>query len=62
MKAQRTSTTMGKIILSSLLTLRSCFISTFLSFSVVRSFMMGGWISGIRAIYEYAARAMGASR
>ena len=38
---------------------RSCSILIFRSFSVVRSFMMGGWMMGTRDIYEYAATAMG---
>ena len=41
-KAQMRRTTTGNTIFSILLTLRSCFISTFLSFSVVRSFIIGG--------------------
>ncbi len=43
-------TMMGKMIFSVLVTVRSCFITTVRSFLVVRAFMMGGWITGTRAI------------
>ena len=45
-----TVTMMGKRIFSSLETGRSCSILIFRSFSVVSSFMMGGWIMGTRAM------------
>ena len=32
------------------------------SFSVVRARMIGGWISGTSAMYEYAETAIGPSR
>ena len=41
---------MGKRIFSSFDTGRSCSILIFRSFSVVRSFMTGGWIMGTRDI------------
>ena len=50
---------MGKRIFSVLETSLVCSILTFLISSVVKSFISGGWISGIRAIYEYAAIAIG---
>ena len=37
-------------------------MTTALSFLVVTSFMMGGWISLIKAMYEYAATAIEGSR
>ena len=43
-------TIIGNRIFSSLVTGRSCSILIFLSFSVVRSFMIGGWIIGTRDI------------
>ena len=43
-------TTMGKTIFSVLLTSRACSIFTLRIFSVVKSFMMGGWMRGIRAM------------
>ena len=49
----------GKRIFSSFETGLSCSILIFLSFSVVRSFIIGGWIIGTSDIYEYAATAIG---
>ena len=43
-------TMMGKMILSVLVTARSCFITTVRSFLEVRAFMIGGWITGTRAM------------
>ena len=43
-------TMMGKMILSVLVTVRSCFITTVRSFLEVRAFMMGGWMTGTRAM------------
>ena len=43
-------TMMGKMILSVLDTVRSCFITTVRSFLVVSAFIMGGWITGTRAM------------
>ncbi len=43
----------------------TCFtslITTTRSFSEVRARMIGGWITGTRAMYEYAATAIGPSR
>ncbi len=45
-------TRMGKMIFSVLETGRSCVILTLRISLVVSSFIMGGWISGISAIYE----------
>ena len=44
------ATTMGKIIFSLLLTVRSCFMRILRSFSVVSRRMMGGWMTGTRAM------------
>ena len=44
---------------SNLETGRSCSILILRSFSVVKSFMIGGWIIGTSAMYEYAATAIG---
>ena len=44
------ATMMGKMILSVLVTERSCFITTVRSFLEVSAFMMGGWITGTRAM------------
>ena len=52
-------TTIGKIIFSVFDTSRACTILTLRILSVVMSFMMGGCMSGISAMYEYAAMAMG---
>ena len=43
-------TMIGKMILSVLETVRSCFITTVRSFLVVSAFMMGGWITGTSAM------------
>ena len=51
----------GKRICSVLETGRSCSILTALSFFVVQSFMIGGWMKGTSAIYEYAAMAIAPS-
>ena len=48
--ATKMVTTMGKMIFSFLLTSRRGFITIWRSFSVVSSFMMGGWITGTSAI------------
>ena len=50
---------MGKMIFSVLETSRDCSIFTLRILSVVQSFISGGWIMGISAMYEYAAMAMG---
>ncbi len=55
-------TTIGNRIFSSLETGRSCAILICLSFSVVSSFMIGGWMIGTNDMYEYAATAIGPSR
>ena len=55
-------TRMGKIIFSFLLTLRVACITVIRSFLVVSNFINGGCKSGISAIYEYAATAIGASK
>ena len=49
-RAHTEMTSSGKMIFSSLETGRSCCILIFLSFSVVRSLMMGGWMMGTRAM------------
>ena len=54
-----TVTTIGKRIFSSLETGLNCSILTSLSFLVVKSFIIGGWIIGTSDIYEYAATAIG---
>ena len=51
----------GKTIFSVLDTGRSCPIFIARSFLVVNARMIGGWITGTRAIYEYAAIAIGPS-
>ena len=48
--ATNTVTTTGKKIFSFLLTWRRGFMTICRSFSVVRAFMIGGWITGTRAI------------
>ena len=48
----RISTENGNRIFSALLTGRSWLIFTLRSSSVVRSFMIGGWIIGTSAMYE----------
>ena len=58
----KVATTIGKIIFSVLDTSRACSILTLRILSVVHSFMSGGCISGISAMYEYAAMAIGPSR
>ena len=57
----KVATTMGKMIFSVLETSRVCSIFTLRILSVVQSFISGGWIMGISAMYEYAAMAMGPS-
>ena len=52
----------GNTIFSVLETGRSWVILTLRISLVVSSFIMGGWIRGISAIYEYAAMAMAGSR
>ena len=52
------ATAIGNTIFSVLETCRSCSILTSRSFLVVSRRMIGGWISGMSAIYEYAAIAM----
>jgi hypothetical protein len=47
----------GNIIFSVFETGRSCGMVMRRSFFVVSSFMIGGWMSGTRAMYEYAATA-----
>ena len=54
--------TIGNRIFSSLDTERSCSILILRSFSVVRSFMTGGWMIGTSDIQEYAATAIGPIR
>ena len=49
-RATKMVTTMGNTIFSFLLTSRRGFMTIWRSFSVVSSFMMGGWITGTRAI------------
>ena len=49
-RAMSTSTTIGKMIFSVFETFLSCVILTFRSFSVVSSFMIGGWMIGISAM------------
>jgi len=58
-KQQSKTPTAGKITRSLLDTSRSSVILISLSSRVVKSLMIGGWITGIRAIYEYAAMAIG---
>ena len=48
--ATKTVTTTGKKIFSFLLTSRRGFITICRSFSVVSAFMIGGWITGTRAM------------
>ena len=55
----KVATTMGKMIFSFFETSRVCSILTLRICSVVRSFMSGGCIIGMSAMYEYAAIAMG---
>ena len=52
-------TIIGKSIFSSLDTGRNCSILILRSSSVVKSFIIGGWIIGTSDIYEYAATAIG---
>ncbi|SAQ55449.1 Uncharacterised protein [Klebsiella oxytoca] len=59
--ATSSNSTAGKRIFSRLLTVRSCTMRIFLSFSLVSAFIIGGWINGTSAIYEYAATAMAPS-
>ncbi len=49
-RATKMVTTMGKMIFSVLETWRRGFMTILRSFSVVSSFMMGGWITGTSAI------------
>ena len=49
-RATKMVTTMGKMIFSVLLTWRRGFMTIWRSLSVVSSFIMGGWITGTRAI------------
>ena len=46
------TTAIGKTIFSVLDTFLNCPIFTALSFWVVRALIIGGWIKGIKAIYE----------
>ena len=55
-------TAIGKIIFSFFDTGLSCSITASRSFFVVRSFIIGGCITGTRAMYEYAATAIAPSR
>jgi len=55
-------TTTGKRILSSLLTGRRFCILIARSFFVVNNFIIGGWMIGTNAMYEYAATAIGPIR
>ena len=59
--AHSSSNVSGKRIFSRLVTGRSCCILILRSASVVSSFIMGGWIIGTSAMYEYAATAMAPS-
>ncbi len=52
-------TIIGKSIFSNLDTGRNCSILILRSSSVVKSFIIGGWIIGTSDIYEYAATAIG---
>ena len=52
----------GNSIFSSLVTDRGGFILITRSFLLVSSRIIGGWITGTRAIYEYAAMAIGPMR
>ena len=49
-RATKMVTTMGKTIFSVLETSRRGFMTIWRSFFVVSSFMMGGWITGTRAM------------
>ncbi len=62
MKVVTTKATSGKNIFSFLETTRSDFMRISRSFLVVNSRMMGGWITGTNAIYEYAAKAIEPNR
>ncbi|VUS52460.1 hypothetical protein SB6411_05855 [Klebsiella spallanzanii] len=59
--ATSSNSTAGKRIFSRLLTVRSCTMRIFRSLSLVSAFIIGGWINGTSAIYEYAATAMAPS-
>ena len=48
----------GKINFSNLWTFLVLFITILLSSTVVKAFIIGGWITGTKAIYEYAATAI----
>ncbi len=61
-RATSMSSTTGKRIFSRLLTVRSCTMRSFRSVSLVSAFIIGGWINGPSAIYEYAAPALAPSR
>ena len=54
-------TAIGKIIFSFFDTGRRVSILIRLSSFVVRSFIIGGWMTGTSAMYEYAATAIGPS-
>ena len=58
MSAVRMNPTIGKIIFSLWLTSRGFFMRMSLSFLVVISSMIGRWITGTSAMYEYADTAM----
>jgi hypothetical protein len=60
--ATSNSNTNGNMIRSSFDTSRSCSITISRSARVVSARMMGGWIRGTRAMYEYAATAIAPSR
>ena len=57
-----TVTKIGNRIFSVLETVRSCVMTTERSFLVVSARMIGGWMIGTSAIYEYAAMAIAPSR
>ena len=56
--ATRSSNTIGKTIFSILETSLSWTIFIFLSFSLVIALIIGGWIRGTSAMYEYDATAI----
>ena len=56
------ATIIGNNIFSLFETGLSCSILIALSFLVVNNFIIGGWITGTRAIYEYAAIEIGANK
>ena len=61
-KAHISRITSGNKIFSRLDTGRSCCMRILRSSWVVSSFIMGGWIIGTNAMYEYAATAMAPSK